>query len=347
MVITALVAIAATLLAVELVSHLLALGRVYDEPNARSSHQQRTLRGGGFGALLGTLVAVAVSISELEMVPWAGAMATIAAFSIVGLIDDIRSISAKLRLVAQVAIGLSVFAWIPAFNHDVFPELLLGAGAVFLVVAFVNAFNFMDGLNGISAVNAMVAGAGFALMGTLEDLTWLQYFGAITAGAGMGFLPHNFPTARIFLGDAGSYFFGAALSIVSVLAMTADVNPIAAIAPLWIYLADTGVTLLRRFQRGENVLEAHREHTYQRLTDGTAGPLGSVAIVSLSSLVVVLLGLMALDNTTSVQAAVVAAMVVVTALYLWSPKLLATPVPAPVPTSADTPADPYGRIDRP
>src|SRR5690606_15026464 len=84
---------------------------------------------------------------------------------------------------------------------------LAGAAAVW-IVAYVNAFNFMDGINGISVAQAAVAGTAWALVGWWQDLPLVTAAGSIVAAAAVAFAPFNFPRARVFLGDAGSYFLG-------------------------------------------------------------------------------------------------------------------------------------------
>jgi len=87
---------------------------------------------------------------------------------------------------------------------------------------------------------------------------------ALVAGA-IGFAPFNFPTARVFLGDVGSYFAGAWLAVLVVLGLRGSIPPEAIVAPVALYVADTGLTLARRVQRHEPWHEPHRQHAYQRL----------------------------------------------------------------------------------
>jgi UDP-N-acetylmuramyl pentapeptide phosphotransferase/UDP-N-acetylglucosamine-1-phosphate transferase len=129
----------------------------------------------------------------------------------------------------------------------------------------------MDGINGISSFTAIAAGATFALLGNYADVEVLEYGGIAIAAALLGFLPFNFPWARIFLGDVGSYSIGAWLAMLAVIGLRADLPPEAVFAPLALYLADTASTLVRRTTRGDKLFEPHREHTYQRLVDGGWG----------------------------------------------------------------------------
>ena len=152
----------------------------------------------------------------------------------------------------------------------------LGAavGAV-TIPAIVNAFNFMDGINGISGGTAVAWGAVTASERALAGRGRTQ--AAITAGMGLGFLPYNVPRASMFLGDVGSYLLGSGIAVtVLESAFTngrLDLHGASkAGAPLSLYLADTANTIVRRAFRGESVTEAHREHTYQRLAHETGWP---------------------------------------------------------------------------
>ncbi len=152
--------------------------------------------------------------------------------------------------------------------------LLLGA---LLVVAYVNAFNFMDGVNGISGLNAVVAGAYLATLMTLEGQDTLAVVAAVVAGAAAGFLPWNVPRAKVFLGDAGSYGLGSAIAVLVVLGIAAGVDWLFGLAAVAVYAIDTGATLLRRAVAREPLFRAHRQHVYQQLTTNGWGHLGAAA----------------------------------------------------------------------
>ena len=130
------------------------------------------------------------------------------------------------------------------------------------VVGFVNAFNFMDGIDGISALNAVVMVLWLA-MNSYDVDNELSVLCLVVAAAVVGFAPFNLPRARLFLGDVGSYGLGVALSGCAVLAWAGGVPTTVVLAPFVIYLADTSTTLVRRALRRESVTTAHREHVYQ------------------------------------------------------------------------------------
>lgn len=252
------VSVATAPLAMAALRHLGAV----DVPNERSSHRQPTLRGGGVAPVAGVLVGLATAPS-LTGATAAGVAVAVAGFAALGLVEDLAGLGPATRFGAQV-LGAAA----PAFL------LVQGAGpwrlpgialALVWVVSYVNAYNFMDGINGISVAQAVVAGAGWWGLGTWQHVPALAAGGLVVAAAAAGFAPFNFPRARMFLGDTGSYGLGAALAALAVVGVRSGVAPEAVLAPLALYAADTGSTLVRRVWRGEAWYRPHRDHAYQRL----------------------------------------------------------------------------------
>src|SRR5205085_2029337 len=130
-------------------------------------------------------------------------------------------------------------------------RLVFGIGVVVWLIAYVNAFNFMDGVNGVSAVQAVVAGVAWWVVGEWQDVHALAAGGLLVAAVAVAFAPFNFPRAHMFLGDVGSYFFGGWLGVLAVVALRQGLTVEASFAPLSVYLADTGMTLARRVARHE------------------------------------------------------------------------------------------------
>ncbi|WP_159451124.1 MraY family glycosyltransferase [Janibacter indicus] len=184
-------------------------------------------------------------------------LAGIASVTAIGLADDLSGgLDPRLRLAVQAVSG-AAFAPSAAFAP---------MGSV-ITAGVVNVVNFMDGINGMTGSTAAVWGVATLLSGRADRDALLQVVGAITAGAGVGFLPWNAPTAHLFLGDVGSYLFGAL--------MAAGITHVAATpskgwvitAPLLPYGLDAAQALVRRWRAGHSLTEAHREHVYQRLVD--------------------------------------------------------------------------------
>lgn len=291
-----------------------------DHPNHRSSHNSPVLRGGGLapwlGILAGTLTYVFVvpSTDALELVL---VVVTASIAGTIGLRDDWDSLSARVRLVAQSALGLVLGVALAWWLGS--PWLLVPIVAVAFVY-WVNATNFMDGVDGISALHALSVGAALIGVGWLSASEWIVASGALLAASFGAFLPWNLVPPKLFLGDVGSYFLGAyVFATVSAVAMQ-GVSFIAAFAPLAIYAADTGWTLLNRARRGKRLTEAHRDHVYQQLSRRFSH-LGSAGIVAISTLLCGILGLLVIVEPQLWLVSLVA-IVIVTSIYLSSPKWL-------------------------
>jgi len=272
---------------------------------------------------VGALVALAVS-STLAGAPRSALLLATGGFGLVGLVEDVRGgLSPLVRFVLQLAVAVAA---LPFLLQDLGGPLVwktvFGGGAFLWMVAYVNAFNFMDGINGISAMQAVVAGVAWWVLGELDQVPHLAAGGAIVAGAALAFAPYNFPTARVFLGDVGSYFLGAWLAVLLVLGLRAGMTPEAVILPTGLYLADTGMTLVRRVRRQEAWHLPHRDHVYQRLTrrgwSHTRVTLGVGAVMALCAA----LGLVSRTAGLPLRAAadVVAALVLLA--YLAAPALV-------------------------
>lgn len=262
-----------------------------DLPNRRSSHAVPTPRGGGVAVALAIGFGMWAASLGYQPVAWAPVTALFA-FAALGFVEDVRGVGVATRLGTQVVLGGGLALWLLLDG-----TALRGVGlalavtlAALWVAGFTNAFNFMDGINGISGMNAVVASGWFCYLGLRWDLPEVTVVAVAVAGAAAGFLPWNIPYARIFLGDAGSYVLGASLAGLGLMALIGGAPLNAVVAPFVIYLADTAWTLARRLAGRRTWREAHREHVYQRLVDGGA----SHVQVSLLSAAVALLCCVAL-----------------------------------------------------
>jgi UDP-N-acetylmuramyl pentapeptide phosphotransferase/UDP-N-acetylglucosamine-1-phosphate transferase len=264
------------------VLRLLIAWRVYDEPNHRSSHAHAKPRGGGLAVVPVALVAWIATTLAGDSAD-GGFWLVVAGAGLLGAIswaDDLKSRPASLRFGVQVAaVTLGLWALDPA--QPVFQDLLPPAAdrlATALVwLWFINLFNFMDGIDGITAVETVAIGGGLALVAVLQQLTPAAIFqGAALAAAAIGFLYWNWAPSRIFLGDVGSVPLGYLLGWLLVGAAAEGFWATALILPLY-YLADATLTLGRRAGRGEKPWRAHREHFYQRAVQRGFGH-GAVAL---------------------------------------------------------------------
>lgn len=242
-----------------------------DRPNARSSHVVPTPRAGGAGIVLAIVVCaiwwVPITADErLAMVPAAIVLA------VLGLVDDFRGLSPWLRLsVHFVCAGWAVYligdlpplglAWLDA------TEWIRSLVLVFALVWFLNAFNFMDGIDGIAAsqgVFVAVAASVCSLVLVMDP--GVTQLSAAVAGACLGFLLLNWSPAKIFMGDVGSGTLGFLLGILGLIAWRRGVvSPWAFATLVTAFIADASVTLVRRMLAGDQWHVAHRTHAYQHL----------------------------------------------------------------------------------
>lgn len=242
---------------------LLAKG-VLDQPSARSSHSTPTPRGGGVAVAV-ALVLGTLSLGSTVTLDIALLLLVVVLAGGVGLAEDLHGV----RVVPRLALlaGACTPLCVGAFDQGAVGPLL-AAAVVLFALAVINATNFMDGINGISAAQGVGTGVAYAVLAWSQGLDVLAATAAATAGAALSFVPYNaFPRCRVFLGDSGSYALGAAYAALAILLWDAGLPVEAVIAPLAVYAADTGTTLLRRYSSGERLHEPHRTHVYQRLTD--------------------------------------------------------------------------------
>ena len=264
---------------------------IVDRPNARSSHHVPIPRAGGLAIVLGIAVTIPVLV-PLDLNA-AGVGLLIAVVTAPSFLDDIRGLSFKTRLVAQTAaaaavvvlIGLPVRALdLPGASLEL-PSGLGMALAVLFVVASCNFFNFMDGINGLAAGQAALTGATLSAILHRAGCGPAAVVAAAVAGAAAGFLPHNFPAARVFMGDVGSVTLGFLLALLSQAAHSRGGAPWTAVVLVHAaFLFDTVFTLGKRAWRGESLVSPHREHNYQLLVrDGWSHTASTLTVLAVSA----------------------------------------------------------------
>ena len=247
-----------------------------DIPNERSLHRVPTPRGGGLAFVIVTLIGLLAYARLNPAVP----ISTLAAYLMgavfvlgVSWLDDLYSVPNRWRFTVHclgaVTVVLTLGYWdsvsLPFLGH--FHLGWLGVPVTFLwIVGLTNAYNFMDGIDGIAGGQAVVAGLGWALLGWLTDQWLVSALGLFLAATNLGFLGHNWPPARLFMGDVGSAFLGYTFAVLAVIAAQMNSSmALSGVLMVWPFVFDTVFTLLRRLRNGENVFTAHRSHLYQRL----------------------------------------------------------------------------------
>jgi len=299
---------------------LLRRAAIIDVPGHRSSHTTPTPRGGGIPIAAGLLVAAGLI---------GGALATvfafaIAAFGLLGFAEDMRGLTAGRRLIMQGACGtLVALVLVSSLPGSLTVLVPVAAVCAVWITGFVNAFNFMDGVNGISGAHALIAGIVYACLGWWRHDGFLIPVGAALAAGALAFLPWNVGQARVFLGDAGSYVLGAALAMLAAYAVFLRIPAEAAIGPLLLYVADTAWTLQRRIRAGERWMEAHRTHIYQQWCDAGWSHQQVTTAAAAGTILLSLLGAVSLAGDPALRAGADLAAAGVVLVYLRSPALLA------------------------
>ena len=237
--------------------------RLADHPNERSLHAAPTPRVGGIG------IAAAAS-PFVPAFAGSGALAAIAACAlallVVSLFDDFRSLPIEVRLPAH-AVAAAVVVLALAQPSQPWPGGGIGAfAAVVGIVWAANLFNFMDGADGLAGGMGVIGFGALAGAATLAGHQALAVTCAAIASACAGFLAHNFPPARVFLGDGGSIPLGFLAGALGLHGWLSGAWP-AWFAPLVFspFIVDATVTLATRAARRERFWRAHRGHGYQRL----------------------------------------------------------------------------------
>ncbi|MCO5735527.1 MULTISPECIES: MraY family glycosyltransferase [Stenotrophomonas maltophilia group] len=239
--------------------------QLMDQPGERRSHSVATPRGGGIAIVISLLVTAAVAVWA-----WPESTPTVLVASLglvlvagIGWWDDHRPLPAMRRLLVHF-IAAALLAGLVKVNGG---SWLLAALVLLFTASLINIWNFMDGINGIAASQAVVA-----MLGLAPVLPWPYSLAAVALGlACLGFLPFNFPRARIFMGDVGSGALGYAVAAVLALAsVRTDINWILLLVPVSPFLVDAGFTLLARIISGQRWMEPHTQHVYQRAVQAGA-----------------------------------------------------------------------------
>lgn len=295
---------------------LARLGRrysIYDQADDRKIHPGGISRLGGIGML------AALGLAGLASTYWGsypftgrltcGLSAGIAPVFLVSLWDDLNSLPWWVKLSMQLA-GATLFAvLVPPMNRLNLPLLgtfELGFWSYPLVVGWLllttNAMNFIDGLDGLAAGIAAIAGLVFLVASFRAGLVVTVALSAAVVGVCIGFLPYNFPPARIFMGDSGSTTLGFLLGVISLVGAGKNVGLVSLLVPilaLSVPILDAIGAVVRRTYRGRSIFEADRRHVHHLLLSLRLGYRRTVVLLYLVS---ALLGSVALLLATGPRA---------------------------------------------
>lgn len=242
--------------------------QILDHPNERSSHIMPTPRGGGLAIVVLVLSIAFWSAGEAG---WSRSLVYLISGAVIawlGWRDDVSSLSTRLRFAVQglvAAASIYGLGYFKTVTIPLFGDLHLGVVGVIItflwIIGLINAYNFMDGIDGIAGGVALAGGLGWMMLASNMHNAFVFWIALAIAASSLGFLGHNWSPAKIFMGDVASTFLGYTFAVLPLL--SADQGGDALMLGtllMW--------TFIRRALKRENVFAAHRTHLYQRLVIG-------------------------------------------------------------------------------
>ena len=304
---------------------LYALDRLLDIPNERSSHSAPTPRGGGL-AIAFTALGGIILAAMFHWIEWNLAIALVgggALIATVGWVDDHRSLSALTRFAVQFFCAGWAMYWVGGL-----PSLSVGSASLHLgpvgiilgvigIVWAINLYNFVDGIDGLAAGEAISTGVIGGLILLAMGQTGLAIVSLLIAAASAGFLPLNWAPARLFMGDVGSGMLGYLFAVLAIASENSGAVPLL----LWVLLLgafvfDATVTLCRRIAHGERWYHAHHSHAYQRMVQAGRSHAQVSTTILLINLVLAILAIIAWLRPALFLMAIGAGTVLLSVIYL-------------------------------
>ncbi|MBF0557318.1 MAG: glycosyltransferase family 4 protein [Nitrospirae bacterium] len=244
-----------------------------DTPTERSSHVVPTPRGAGIGIWMAFMIIGLFIVREVSFTSIA------AVIGLLGFFEDRWTLSYKTRLFIQMTAAASMVYLIRGVPLSP-PAILVFMCWMIFISGTANYYNFMDGINGIAGLTGLI---GFALLmvfsGSVLHESETATISLTLSSACLGFLPLNFPRAKVFMGDVGSLFLGFTFAS-CVARLSSNINIfLCLIMFLCTFYADATVTIFHRYRRGEHLMTAHRSHLYQYMSNELGLPHWGVALM--------------------------------------------------------------------
>jgi UDP-GlcNAc:undecaprenyl-phosphate GlcNAc-1-phosphate transferase len=246
-----------------------------DTPDARKVHKGIIPRMGGLAIYAGFVFAVLASMHVSREIM--GLLVGGTVILIVGIIDDLKPLPAKVKLLGQIAAAavLVMFDiridWLTnPFGEMLYVDYLAIPLTILWVVSLTNTVNLIDGLDGLAAGVSTIASVTILLVALQQNFWTVAILTAALAGSALGFLQHNFNPAKIFMGDTGSMFLGYMLAAISILGAVKSAATIALIVPivaLGLPILDTAFAIIRRYMSGKPIFKPDKGHLHHRLLE--------------------------------------------------------------------------------
>lgn len=259
---------------------MLKFVRILDHPNPRSSHETVKPKSGGISIVITFLIGMVFIIvfAEKDLIQqryMLGFIFSAVLIAVISFIDDVREKSALFKLITHifaVIVVLSTGIVIDTLSmpwEDAMPLYWFGyVISFFWILGLTNAYNFMDGIDGLISSTALIAGLFYMAISYYEGSSFVYITSYTIIAGSVGFLVYNAPPAKIFMGDVGSAFLGFVFATLAIIGARYDESHTSFLVMpmlLFHFIFDTGFTFARRIRNRENPLKAHRAHLYQIL----------------------------------------------------------------------------------
>ena len=258
---------------------------------------------GGLAIVLGFVASVVVQspyVQDLRTKQFIGFLVGAAIIVIVGMLDDVYELGAKLKLCMQIIVAVIVVSTGTKIDFIMWPfwqtlKFLSTPITIIWIIGLINAVNLIDGLDGLAAGVTSIASICLMVLCTLSDNMLAVSLTAALAGACLGFLPRNFSPAEIYMGDTGSTFLGYVLAVASCIGVFksyAILSIVLAVLAMALPIMDTAFAMIRRAINHKPIMMADRGHLHHRLIDAGYTNKQAVAILyglSIASAVVAIL----------------------------------------------------------
>lgn len=258
---------------VSLIRRYVEKRQIIDHPKERSSHSLPMPRGGGLAIVVLVLVTSLWFANQTDLSRSLIYILLGAILAWVGWRDDIYSLSPNYRFVVQGLIAIISILVMGYFRVVRIPLIgdvdlgIIGIVITFLwIIGMINAYNFMDGIDGMAGGVALSAGLCWMVLSSNVHNPFVFWVALSIAASSLGYLGHNWPPAKIFMGDVASTFLGYSFAVLPLVSadQSGDALTIGTLL-MWTVIIDPGATFIGRLLKRENIYSRHRSHLFQRL----------------------------------------------------------------------------------
>jgi len=296
-----------------------------DNPCQRKVHCKPMPRLGGLAIYIGFIAMVLLTQPLTQQI--LGLVLGSTVIAIIGVVDDIKDISPKLKLAGQIIAACVLVAFnidVDYITHPFFKGQILSLSyfsipvTILWVVGITNAINLIDGLDGLAAGIAAIAAITLGIVGYTQGEFLMMTLSLMLAASTLGFLIYNFYPAKIFMGDSGSMFLGFNLSALSIMGFAKSITVISVFVPILILgipIFDTLFAIIRRYFNGQPIFKADKEHLHHCLLNKGFTHKQTVLVIYTLNLLLAGTGVL-LTYLTTAQGILI--LTVVSIIALWS-----------------------------